>query len=259
MTNKNVLVFPCGSEIGLEILRSLQHEKFFNLFGASSEDSNHGKYLYKNYIDNIPFVNCQNFIKVMHRIIEKYNIDYIFPAHDSVSLKLSEESYKLNALTIGSDFKTNAICRSKRKTYELFKDKIRIPMLYNNDGDIRQFPVFLKPDIGQGSEGTCIAYNKEEVSFRQRINPKLIVLEYLPGNEYTIDCFTDYRGKLKFVGGRIRRRIQKGISVNSYPVENKRFIEIAEIINNHLNINNAWFFPYFTLLSNTSDLTIKAS
>ena len=48
---KNVLVFPCGSEIGLEIHNALKYSKDFNLFGGSSVDD-HGKYVYKNYIPN---------------------------------------------------------------------------------------------------------------------------------------------------------------------------------------------------------------
>ena len=31
---KNVLVFPCGSEIGLEINRALSQSKHFKIFGA---------------------------------------------------------------------------------------------------------------------------------------------------------------------------------------------------------------------------------
>jgi hypothetical protein len=35
---KNVLVFPCGSEIGLEIHKSLSYSTHFTLVGGSSVD-----------------------------------------------------------------------------------------------------------------------------------------------------------------------------------------------------------------------------
>ena len=46
---KRILVFPCGSEIALEIYRSLKYSIHFELVGASSIDD-HGKFVYKEYI-----------------------------------------------------------------------------------------------------------------------------------------------------------------------------------------------------------------
>ena len=34
----NVLVFPCGSEISMEIFQSLKYVRFINLFGGSDSD-----------------------------------------------------------------------------------------------------------------------------------------------------------------------------------------------------------------------------
>ena len=44
----NVLVFPCGSEIGLEIHAALRHAKDICLHGASSV-SDHGEFVYARY------------------------------------------------------------------------------------------------------------------------------------------------------------------------------------------------------------------
>ncbi len=69
------------------------------------------------------------------------------------------------------------------------------------------------------------------------------MLEYLPGKEYTIDCFTDRNGELKFAGIRQRKRIKSGISVNSItqklPDEIKK---IALEINRKLKFQGMWFF-----------------
>lgn len=46
----NVLVFPCGSEIGLEVHNALKYDKHINLVGLSSVSS-HGRVVYKNYIE----------------------------------------------------------------------------------------------------------------------------------------------------------------------------------------------------------------
>lgn len=50
----NILVFPCGSEIALELHRSLKFSRHITLFGANSVDD-HGKFVFENYIGGLPF------------------------------------------------------------------------------------------------------------------------------------------------------------------------------------------------------------
>ncbi|MCX7726198.1 MAG: ATP-grasp domain-containing protein [Chitinispirillaceae bacterium] len=236
---KNVLVFPCGSEIGLEVNRALAYSLHFNLFGGSSV-SDHGKFTYKNYIGDIPDINDLDFINKFNNIIDMFNIDFIIPAHDSVVVKLAENQLLLKATVVTSPYETCLVCRSKRKTYEIFKNIIPTPELYEKD--YAKFPVFLKPDIGQGSKGTYLANTKEEAEIFTSKDPTLLWLEYLPGKEYTVDCFTDRKKRLLFVGGRERKRICNGISVNSIPVQKLEFRKIAEKINSILEFRGVWFF-----------------
>lgn len=241
MKKYNVLVFPCGSEIGLEVFRAINKNKDFNLFGGSSIDD-HGRFVYENYIDNIPFVDDENFINKINQIITKYNIDLIIPAHDSVVLKLSENSDKIDATVVTSSKLACDICRSKKKTYDLFKNLLPIPKIYKKeDVKLSDFPLFLKPSVGQGSKGTKKVDTLEELSVNYTTDD-LLILEYLPGEEYTIDCFTDYKGNLVYCEGRVRDRILNGISVNCKKFNHESFIEYANIINNQLGMNGAWFF-----------------
>ena len=59
---KNILVFPCGSEVALEIHRSLRYSSHFNLIGASSVDD-HGRFVFESYIDGLPFFTDEGFIE----------------------------------------------------------------------------------------------------------------------------------------------------------------------------------------------------
>ncbi|MBP3381673.1 MAG: ATP-grasp domain-containing protein, partial [Clostridia bacterium] len=66
---------------------------------------------------------------------------------------------------------------------------------------------------------------------------------YLPGEEYTIDCFTDRHGNLRYASCRNRHRIKNGISVNSTLMKpDARVREIAEIINQKMDFRGVWFF-----------------
>lgn len=239
---KNILVFPCGSEIGLEIHNALQFVKGLNIYGGSSV-ADHGKYVYKNYIDGIPNVSEDKFIPKLNEIIEQYGIDYIFPAHDSVVLKLAQNRDKLNAEIMTSSQEVCEICRSKKKTYEFFQGEKFIPHMYSKKEEVQNFPVFLKPDVGQGSKGVALAKNREELEFNLAKTDGLLILEFLPGKEYTIDCFSDRHGELRFTGMRERRRIKSGISVNSMTLKIEPEVRrMAEVINQKLKPQGMWFF-----------------
>lgn len=240
---KNVLVFPCGSEIGLEINRSLKYSTHFSVVGASSV-SDHGKFVYDNYIEGVPYVGEDNFIEEINKIAKKYSIDYIFPAHDSVVLRLAEakEAGELNCEVVTSNLETCRISRSKQKTYNHLKSSIECPEVYSPDSVPNNTQVFMKPDVGQGSKGVYLANTKKEVEQYRAKDSSLLVLEYLPGKEYTIDCFTDMKGELLYSAARTRSRVSNGISTRSLSVEDERFKKIAEQINRKLIFRGVWFF-----------------
>lgn len=241
---KNILVFPCGSEIGLELYRSLCFSTHFNLYGGSSTDD-HGMYVYENYIGSMPFITDSDFIEKLNEVVEKYKIDFIFPAHDSVVLSLAQAKDKkqLKCDVLASPVATCEIARSKIKTYEVLERVLPVPKLYDKDNlSQATLPVFIKPDVGQGSKGTHKAYSQEEVNFYTNQDPSAMVLEYLPGAEYTVDCFTDRNGQLRFVKPRERARVANGISVNSFAVDDDRFLPLAHKLNEAIVFNGVWFF-----------------
>lgn len=239
---KKVLVFPCGSEIGLEIHNSLKFSKDFELIGASSV-SDHGKYVYKNYLENVPEIHDEDFIDKLNDLINEHEIDFIIPAHDSVVLKLSQNQQQIRAIVVTSNQLTCEIARSKKKTYEFFKTQSFVPKMYDTVEDVDKFPVFLKPDVGQGSKGVALARDKRELEFYKNSQFDLLILEYLPGKEYTIDCFTNSNGELKYTGRRERKRIKSGISVNSSTLQmDEQTKQIAHEINKQLQFRGAWFF-----------------
>ena len=52
----NVFIFPCGSEIGLELCKALSHSRLFHVVGGSST-SDHGRFAFADYIEGLPFVD----------------------------------------------------------------------------------------------------------------------------------------------------------------------------------------------------------
>ena len=79
---KNVLVFPAGTEIALEIHDALKFSKFVRLFGATSVPC-HAEFVYAVCEENVPNADDPALIDALNAIIDKYTIDYVYPAHDS--------------------------------------------------------------------------------------------------------------------------------------------------------------------------------
>jgi hypothetical protein len=246
MTNRKcrVLVFPAGSEIGLEIFNSLKYSHHVELFGASGKND-HAAYVYdkEHYVEGDFFVDRPDFISRFNQLLRSLGIEYIFPTHDTICCFLAEHQSELGAQVLTSCFETNRIARSKRLTYDLFKSQKFCPRVFSDPLRDISFPVFLKPDDGQGGKGTYVANDSHELGFYLRKNPELLTVEFLPGAELSVDCFTDYNGKLLFVGPRTRERVQMGISFRSTTLALSKEIElIAHCINNKVSLNGAWFF-----------------
>jgi len=240
---KRILVFPCGSEVGLEIHQSMQYSTHFDLIGASSLDD-HGRFVYEQYIGDVPMHNHPDFAGALQNIIREQRIDAIYPTMDAVAETLHGLAAQLNVRVIGSSAETSAICASKSKTYQAVKSHIPIPKPYDSLEQVEQYPIFLKPDKGYGGRGTVRANNRATAEHALSQNSTLIMQEFLPGAEFTIDCFSDRHGKLRFHGPRTRSRIKAGISVHTRPTNifAEEFADWAEHINRILKPRGAWFF-----------------
>lgn len=243
MNKINLLVFPCGSEIGLEIHRSLRYSSHVNLIGGSSVDD-HGRFIYENYIGDLPFIKAPDFIKSLKKIVKDYQIDAIYPAMDAVITELSRNAGELGCRIIGSPLETTEICLSKSKTYQVLSSVVPVATQYSDFEQVVSYPVFVKPDIGYGSRGAKRIDSREEGLFHSAHYPESIIVDFIPGPEYTVDCFTNKRGELLFFGPRVRHRVMNGISVNTFPYNqrNEDFRNLAEAINRRLVLRGAWFF-----------------
>ena len=243
MRKVKVLVFPCGSEVGLELNRALKDVSFVTLYGASSVPD-HGKFVFENYIEGLPFVTEPGFLDAFNRILEENGIDYVYPAMDLVLDLLSENRERLKAELIAPEHEAVHICRSKARTYARLAGEDFLPIVYRSPDEAETWPVLIKPEESYGSRGVRICRSREELEqgLAEAKEP-MVICEYLPGTEYTVDCFTDRHGSLRYVRCRDRRRIRSGISVNSSLQPHDEEVEaIAAAISARIPMRGAWFF-----------------
>ena len=238
----NVLVFPCGAENGIEIHQALKDVVNVRLFGASGKDD-HGRFVYENYIGDVPYITSPEFVNFINKIISHYKINIIIPTHEDVVVKLAEEQKKINTVLAIPGLHQALICRSKKKTYHLFRNYPFCPKLFFSLPSANQLPVFVKPDEGQGGKGAMVVNMENANILNEGLLRDNVICEFLPGEELTLDCFTDRNGKLRFVGPRKRERILGGISVRTSTVPlTPELSEIASIISDKLKMNGLWYF-----------------
>ncbi len=237
----NVLVFPGGTEVGLEIQRAICQCKDIQLYSAGLNVSNHAPYVFTRHFV-VPSIHDPAWVDSLNQIIVEQRIDYVYPAYDDVIVALAQNAERIKARIVSSPLETCLITRSKSQTYHLFTGVLPVPTLYDDLKTIDQYPVFVKPDKGQGSQQTHIINEPRQLSRILEESGESIVMEYLPGEEYTVDCFSDREAGLLFCGGRQRVRTRNGISMNSRPVRDGVFGEYANAIAKRLSFHGAWFF-----------------
>ena len=238
----NVLIFPSGSGVSKEIFDSLKYIRWINLIGTDFDETNFSYYQFDNLILGAPFIKDEtktiNFIK---DIVKQKKIDCIFPAFDSVIVFLKKHEESIGAKIISSCMETCNICFSKKRTYELLKDDIKVPIAYNYN-EVVNFPVFIKPECGYGSRDSLKINNQKELDFYNSKITDNIICEYLPGEEYTVDCFTSKNNGLIYCEARVREKTVSGLSVLSRHINLPEINNIGKIISNKLKFIGSWFF-----------------
>lgn len=238
----NILVFPGGTEIGLEIHKALSQCKDIILFSAGSNVSNHAPFVYARHFI-IPSIHEEGWLEHLNRVLAENLIDYIFPAYDDILVTLAQNAGRIKAKVVSSPLDTSTITRSKSMTYRHMAGFLPVPEVYPDIASVDRFPVFVKPDKGQGSFDTHIVRNKGELAQLLDGNKKRIITEYLPGSEYTVDCFSDREAGLLFCCGRERVRTKSGISMSSRISDfQATFTDYARVLSSRLVFHGAWFF-----------------
>lgn len=225
----------------MEIHLALKDVMNIRVVGASKRED-HGRMLYANYYGDFPNIAEENFLEELNKLIEKESIDLILPTHDTILVYMARNLDKIRTRVAVPGLWQAEICRSKKKIYHLFREHAFNPKVFNTPDDIAVYPVYAKLDEGQGSKGAFVVHDRQQLE--ELPDPdNYVIMELLPGEELTIDCFTNRHGEVLFMGPRNRKRVFDGVSVNSSSVELTPEIEaIGKIVSDTIGIRGAWYF-----------------
>jgi carbamoyl-phosphate synthase large subunit len=259
-----------GAPGGPGIIKAIQKDKAIELIVCDADINASGRFLNDRFIQ-IPSADDSDFVPRLKQICIEQNIDLIFPLVTKELLILSQLKTDFSSLgtkILVSDFESLEIANNKSLLCKhLASQSILTPefrVVRNIDQlksafeslDFPNKPLCIKPSLSNGSRGVRIINNsisEFDLLFNQKPNslymsydkllgilkvkafPELLVSEYLPGEEFTIDTIV-IDGKVMLVLPRIRTKMNGGISVAGQFIKEKEIIDYCHQILDSLKL-----------------------
>lgn len=243
-----VLLLTYGNESSLEFAQSVNELAQHELYGCHYDTINPGRaYLNKNYIFQCPnpFSDATQFLKWLNNFIVVHSMERVVLTNCKM-LKFLYDNW--DAITHKDLYMVAGPeglepCLFKRALYEMLPDIS--PRVYANFEDAREGDsLFVKPSHGSSAEGARQGRNTKE--FWSTVKTDEVVTEYLPGEEFTVDCVSTPEGKLLDWNVRVRSRVRDGITSygRSAPERWDELGDLVTVISERLNLPYFWFAQF---------------
>jgi carbamoyl-phosphate synthase large subunit len=235
----NVLVPGASAPAGINTIKSLKLANFKGKVLSTDSNALSAGFYLSDYSEVIPEVDSKDYLEVLFKIIDKYDINVLMPSsgHDIFPFSENKEKLKRNGvIAVISDRDVLEICRDKILTFEHLKKKFNLPFTTDKKDKINEFPIIAKPRYGKGSRDILKIDDIEELDYVDSKYSNMIFQEYLPGDEYTVDVLSDMDSNPIASVPRLRLQTRGGISTKGKIVLDKELIEESFRIVEHLNI-----------------------
>lgn len=253
------------------ILRCLQQNPLFRITVADARPEAVGRYLHPDFV-KIPMAGDSDFIPALLELCNREKIDLVLPLVTKELLPLATNKHlfeKSGTRVLVSPAASLEIANNKSRLYQFLQWRgMEVPdFRVVETGDqfetaIRELgypdkPVCFKPSVSNGSRGFRIIneqIDERELLFLQKPDstymrgadalrilssggfPELLVSEYLPGEEYSVDCLAN-QGSSVVIVPRLRKRMINGISVEGEFVKQEEIISYCSQVLQELRLH----------------------
>ena len=180
----------------------------------------------------VPPCTSADYVPELLRICGLEEVDLLIPLIDPELPVLAECHERFRG--VGTTLCLSApevvrVCSDKVLTNEhLTAAGIDTPRLFQydkiRDGD---FPLFMKPRRGSSAKDIHKLADRRQLEFYWTEHPDAIIQEFIPGQEYTLDIFTDFAGEPRCVVPRQRIEVRGGEVSKSLTVKDGELIEVG--------------------------------
>jgi carbamoyl-phosphate synthase large subunit len=218
-----VLVTGAGGPAAIAAMKSLRAEESVQLIAADMDPWAAGLYL-TGERTLVPAGAAPEFTAVLLDRCRALGVDVVLPTVDAELLPLARAKEEYAAAGIALLLAPAAaldVILDKLTLAEHCAGVVAVPRteLFGPSVDPAgwTYPVVVKPRRGSGSRGVVIVDSAAELAALDR-SPALIVQEFLPGEEYSVDVLADVSGHVIASVPRLRARVDSGVSVGGRTV-----------------------------------------
>jgi carbamoyl-phosphate synthase large subunit len=241
---RRVLVTGTGGPSGVSFMKALADDPW-EIYSADIDPYAAGLYLVDpDHRVIVPRGDSETFVAEIIEICVRMQIDVVVPTVDSELLPLAMARTELAAhgvsLVLASE-ETLRDCLDKWTLHARCVGALRVPDTVlvdaNFDPGACTLPVIVKPRSGSGSRGVHRVDEVEELTRLPR-DATLLVQEYLPGIEYSLDVLARADGAIVTVVPRSRLKVDSGIAVTGRVVHDESLERIGALVAKRIGLTS---------------------
>lgn len=214
----NVLVTAAGGPAGVNALRLLRAHPELRLFGVDIDPESLGREIAHEFAVVAPFVERERYREDLRRMVTEWKIHVVIPTLADELHEIEEALSGLPVRVLVSPRQTALICSDKRLLYSWMEEELPefLARWQTLDRPIAwDAPeYFVKPAVGRGARG-CRLVKKEDLPAlvaELEYPEEWIVMDVLPGKEWTVDAYVASDRTPVFIVPRERLEVVAGIS-----------------------------------------------
>ncbi len=159
----------------------------------------------------------KDFIRQILRICQKNKVELIIPTRDEELLLFArnKKEFKKNGIMVMiGDFHVVKRCLDKKLFIQhCLKNNISVPKTYGyKDKNNYRYPLLAKPKKGKSGLGVFLIKNKNDHGIVSQLFKTHILQQYIKDDEFSIDVFADFEGRVISVVPRKRISVFGGES-----------------------------------------------
>lgn len=212
-----VLVTGAGGPAGVAVIRSLLRRDDVTVFSADMDGWASGLYLVPAAQRRLVEPGASpEFVDSLIALVAADAIDVVFSTVDVELPPLARRRTELGAVLAAPSLETLDVTLDKFALAERCAPLLRTPVtsLLTAEGVAErwQFPVIVKPRRGAGSRGVRVVADRAALE-AIALDDALIIQEFLPGDEYSVDVIADASSRVIAAVPRTRTRVDSGVSI----------------------------------------------
>lgn len=235
----NVLIPGAGGAAGIGAIKSLRLAHYSGkIIATDLNPLSAGLYLADRRY-TVPAADDTDFLSSAMEIIHANDVNIILPTSGYDILPYSQHKEILmdqGVIPVVSDHDVIESCTDKLKFYDLLKSHFDLPFTTPDISEVDDFPCIIKPIHGKGSRNVFLCNDRHELAQISSKYNKMLIQEYLPGTEYTIDVMSDLDGRALFAVPRERIEVKSGICSKGRIVNDRQLTQTSMDLVDHLGL-----------------------